>query len=169
MYFCLDLMTMPTALKTPTTTSKFVFSRNLKTSIILGLLWISVTWLKCVLCMQAHYSLQTLHYHICPTVIDSLELWINGAKLSLILAITSLTLHVKCSGNGCVPLKNKPLTGPIFLTAYGFTKWHLVMAISKSPNTSAVTLQNIFDLCVYIVYIYIYIYVCVCVNLYTQF
>ena len=61
------------ALKIPTKTSECVFSRNLKSNIILGLLWISVTWLKCVLCMQAHQSLQTHHCHICPTVIDSLE------------------------------------------------------------------------------------------------
>ena len=63
------------AMKISTKTSDFVFSRNLKSNIIIGLLWISVTWLKCVLCMQAHQSLQTLHCHICPTVIDSLEDW----------------------------------------------------------------------------------------------
>ena len=52
----------------------------------------------------------------------------------------------------------------IYLFAYGFMhKWHLVMAMSKSPNTTAVTSQNIFDLCVYIICIYVY----VCENLYT--
>ena len=39
------------ALKIPTKTSEFVFSRNLKSNIILGLLWISVTWLNvCYVC-----------------------------------------------------------------------------------------------------------------------
>ena len=43
----------------------------------------------------------------------------------------------------------------------GFTKWHLAisMTISKSPNTTAVTLRNIFGLCVYILCMYVYIYV----------
>ena len=61
------------ARKIPTKTSEFVLSGNSKSNIILELLWILVTWLKCVLCMQAHQSLQSLYCHICPTVIDSLE------------------------------------------------------------------------------------------------